>query len=599
MRAIVVMYDSLNREYLTPYAPDCGIETPNFDRLAARSVRFDTCYVGSMPCMPARREMHTGRYNFLHRGWGPLEPFDDSVPRMLGQAGVTTHLATDHMHYWEDGGATYHTRYGTSSLIRGQQGDPWKGRVADPEVGEELRIHRNGTWRQDQINRTYINGLADYPQTLTFDAGLEFISDNASEQGWFVQIETFDPHEPFDAAEEFRSRYGGRSPEMAHYDWPEYQAVLEDDAVAEQVRGHYSALVSQCDASLGRVLDAMDEHDLWEDTMLIVCTDHGFLLGEHDRWGKGAPWFEETAHTPLFVWDPVAGAAGTSTDALVQTIDIGPTLLDHFGVDPTPRMQGRSLRETVRSSAPVREYGLFGSFGGHVNITDGRYVYMRASANPSNEPLVEHTLMPTRMRGYFSGDTLAEAELVDPLPFTQGMPVLRTPGTKGHAPWNYGTLLFDLESDPAQQHPLADDEVETRMATAMVAAMAANDAPSSQFQRLGLPEQGPVGSEHLLCRAQHAQAVAAQRAYDDVPSPSSFPSGGLGVTSTLREILDHPEGAAVLRRHIGDVPIGPFAPVAEATTLYRAAPVLFGPLPWKKLQALAGELAQIGVPVSK
>src|SRR5919206_1023066 len=82
--------------------------------------------------MPARRELHTGRYNFLHRSWGPLEPFDDSMPQILGEAGIHTHLASDHPHYWEDGGATYHTRYTTWEFFRGQEGDPWKGVVPGP-----------------------------------------------------------------------------------------------------------------------------------------------------------------------------------------------------------------------------------------------------------------------------------------------------------------------------------------------------------------------------------------------------------------------------------------------------------------------------------
>ena len=78
MKAVMLMFDSLNREMLEPYG--CSrIRTPNFKRLARRSVRFDQCYAGSLPCMPARRELHTGRYNFLHRSWGPVEPFDDSM----------------------------------------------------------------------------------------------------------------------------------------------------------------------------------------------------------------------------------------------------------------------------------------------------------------------------------------------------------------------------------------------------------------------------------------------------------------------------------------------------------------------------------------
>ena len=90
---------------LPPYGCD-WTHAPNFSRLAERTVVFDTAYIGSMPCMPARREIHTARYNFLHRSWGPIEPFDDSMPELLKHNGVHSHLATDHYHYFEDGGCT-------------------------------------------------------------------------------------------------------------------------------------------------------------------------------------------------------------------------------------------------------------------------------------------------------------------------------------------------------------------------------------------------------------------------------------------------------------------------------------------------------------
>ena len=97
MKAIMVMFDSLNRHMLEPYGCD-WVPTPNFGRLAERSITFDRSYVCSLPCMPARRELHTGRPGFLHRGWGPLEPFDDSVPEMLDAQGIHSHLVTDHYH---------------------------------------------------------------------------------------------------------------------------------------------------------------------------------------------------------------------------------------------------------------------------------------------------------------------------------------------------------------------------------------------------------------------------------------------------------------------------------------------------------------------
>ena len=89
-RCVVVMYDTLCRHFMPTYGNE-WIKAPNFARLAKKSVQFQNYYVGSMPCMPARREMHTGRHNFLHRVWGPLEPFDDSMPQMLSSRGTMKH----------------------------------------------------------------------------------------------------------------------------------------------------------------------------------------------------------------------------------------------------------------------------------------------------------------------------------------------------------------------------------------------------------------------------------------------------------------------------------------------------------------------------
>jgi len=124
MKAVFVLFDSLNRRMLGCYGGQ-KVPTPNFDRLAARTRVYDQHYVGSLPCMPARRDMQTGRLSFLHRSWGPIEPFDNSFPEILRQNNIHSHLTTDHYHYWEDGGATYHNRYSTFEFSRGQECDPW------------------------------------------------------------------------------------------------------------------------------------------------------------------------------------------------------------------------------------------------------------------------------------------------------------------------------------------------------------------------------------------------------------------------------------------------------------------------------------------
>ncbi len=487
MKAIMIMFDSLNLRMLPPYGCD-WVHAPNFQRLANRCVTFDNCYVGSMPCMPARREIHTGRYNFLHRSWGAVEPFDDSMPELLKLHGTHTHLVSDHYHYWEEGGYNYHTRYSTWEISRGQEGDPWKGDLRAIEIPKTL--NQGGTlWhRQDWVNRSYMQKDVDLSQAKTFAMGLEFMHTNAKEDNWFLHIETFDPHEPYYTTQRYKDLY----PHEYHglpYDWPGYHPVTEKSEEVMECRYNNAALVSTCDEHLGKVLDAMDELDLWKDTLLIVNTDHGFLLGEHDWWGKCAqPFYNEIAHIPFFIWDPRCGISGERRKSLVQTIDIPATILEYFGVNRPADMEGKPLADTVRDDTPVREAGLFGIHGGHVNVTDGKYVYMRAPANDKNDPLYEYTLIPTHMKRIFDVKELQDIQLEEPFRFTKGCRTMKIAGRSWVNAHLFGTLLFDLEKDPGQEHPISDPDVEAKMIQKMVNLMNENDSPADQFIRLGLKD---------------------------------------------------------------------------------------------------------------
>lgn len=501
MRAIMVMYDSLNRHMLEPYG--CKwVQTPNFNRLAQRSVCFDTSYVGSMPCMPARRELHTGRLNFLHRSWSPLEPWDDSMPEILKENGVYTHLISDHYHYWEDGGATYHTRYSSWDMYRGQEGDPWKGIVKEPPKPETITRNRvTYQYRHDYANRTYIREHDDWPQVKCFDAGLEFIADNCGEDNWFLQLETFDPHEPFYAPKEFIEKYPDTYRGLL-YDWPEYRAFDETDTPedVEHIRNQYAALMTLCDEQLGRILDIMDEKDMWKDTMLIVNTDHGIMLGEHEHWTKNVmPWWEETAHTPLFIWDPRCRKAGQRRRSLVTTIDIPVTLLEYFGMDIPEDMEGKSLAPVIDHDEKIHDCILFGIHGGHINITDGRYVYMRAPKSEENQPLFNYTAMCSMMERRYPLEDMQDprVDIAPPFRFTKGcrmlkipragQPVIQLPAIRINL-YKYGTLLYDLEKDPHQRNPMQDAELERHFSEIMVRMMKENDAPEEQYVRMGLEE---------------------------------------------------------------------------------------------------------------
>jgi arylsulfatase A-like enzyme len=489
MKAVMVMFDSLNRHYLPNYGCD-WVKAPNFERLGKKAVTFDNSYCGSMPCMPARRDLHTGRYSFLHRSWGPIEPFDDSMPNILRDNGVYSHLVSDHYHYWEDGGATYHNRYSSWECVRGQEGDRWKGHVGDPEIPENIN---KAPHRQDWVNREYFPDEQSMPQAQTFNLGKKFIEKNHNEDNWFLQIETFDPHEPFfvqeDRASLYEDEYDG-----PFFDWPSYRQVSESKEAVEHVKKRYASLVSMCDSHLGKVLDLFDRYDLWEDTMLIVNTDHGFLLGEHNWWAKAVQHcYNEIAHTPLFIYDPRTPQQTqehSRRSGLCQTIDLAPTLLSYFGITPPPHMEGFDLAPMVKEDIRLRDSIIFGFHGQEINWTDGKYLYMRAPSNPEIPPY-NYTLMTTHMRNPFTIEELTHTELSQPFGFTKGVPVLKVPspgGSPGGEPAApLETVLFDIEQDPKQMKPLNSPEVEQHALNSMARLMTANEAPDVVFKRYGIP----------------------------------------------------------------------------------------------------------------
>ena len=525
-RCVMVMYDTLCRHFIPSYGNE-WVKAPNFERLAKRTLQFDNFYVGSMPCMPARREMHTGRYNFLHRSWGPLEPFDDSMPEILDSHGVHSHKVTDHQHYWEDGGATYHQRYTTFDLVRGQEGDKWIGdveKLRDPAFGADRwpEHQRLPFQKQDTINREHMISSDLQPQHITFDLGLEFIERNKDADRWFLQIETFDPHEPFFSQKEFQALYPHEYTGPP-FDWPPYREVREDSQTVEHIRYLYASLVSFCDQQLGRVLDVFDRYNLWEDTLLLVNTDHGFLMGEHDWWAKVvAPFFQEVAHIPFWAYDPRAPhQVNQSRQSLAQTIDLAPTILDFFDIPIPKDMQGKPLFDAMASDRSPRSASLYGVMGGQVNVTDGRYVYMRGNVTEDNGPLFEYTLMPTHMRSRFAPAELQEWERWDGFSFLKGCKVMRiparTPGVflSNKTPQGLGrqaTLLFDLNTDPSQLKPLRSREVEARMIEMMLSEMVRNECPSEQYQRLGLPEPLRINSGMPNEKIQMPSVAAIQAA---------------------------------------------------------------------------------------
>lgn len=509
MRTIFVLFDSLVRNALECYG-GTAVATPHFKRFAQRCVTFDNHYTGSLPCMPARRDLHTGRLNFLHRSWGPLEPFDQSFAHALQAAGVYTHLVSDHYHYWEDGGSTYHNRYSSWEFIRGQEWDKWKALVQPPVERWRAMYHpmqhpaggfadRSDGRLQAMVNRAFMQAEEDYCCPRTFAAGFEFLDHNRDTDHWLLHLECFDPHEPFHAPARFREPYptGYTGPLL---DWPRYQRNQESSQEVAELRANYAALLAMCDHYFGRLLDYLDRHDMWRDTAVVLSTDHGFLLAEHDWWGKNRmPFFNEIAHIPLLIHHPAFGhRAGQRRQALTQTTDLMPTLLAMHGVAAPASVEGHDLLPLLEQDAPVREAALYGMFGAGTNITDGRYTYFRYPEDMTQQMLYEYTLMPMHLKNLFHVDELRGAQLSGALGFTQGVPLLKVPARRnakgqptGHQGQGGGyedttTVLFDLHRDPEQLEPFRDEHIEARLLQQMAALMRANEAPPEAFTRLGL-----------------------------------------------------------------------------------------------------------------
>jgi len=502
MRTVFVLLDSLNRHALSCCGGD--LETPNFDRLASHCVQFDRHYTGSLPCMPARRDLQTGRLCFPHRSWGPLEPFDNSFAEILRLNGVHTHLVTDHFHYFEDGGAGYHTRYSTWEFIRGQEYDQWKAKVVPPMDDYRARYSavcydpsKNPTRVQHLVNRDFMQDEADLPTPRCINAALEFLEQNRLADDWLLQLELFDPHEPFHAPDRFR-KPGDSAYTGAILDWPDYKRVTESPEEVAEIRANYAALVRMCDEYLGTLLDYFDSHNLWSDTALVVSTDHGFLLSEHEWWGKcRMPYYQEIVHIPLFMHVPGhSELSGTRSQALTQTPDIMPTLLDLHGCAIPSEVTARSLLKTLRMDDSNRVVAT-GIFGGPIGVTDGRYMMFHYPPNVLGEGLFEYTLNPQHMRAPFTSAEMRTATMSPAFNFTRNMPLMkiaalpdamRVPNHDGQTFEDQGFKLFDLERDPGQTNPIRDAAVEARLYAGLMALLQETDVSPETLDWYGLAE---------------------------------------------------------------------------------------------------------------
>ncbi|MBW7883537.1 MAG: sulfatase, partial [Caldilineaceae bacterium] len=387
---ILVLIDSLNRHHLAAYAPGY-IQTPNLTAFARRAWRMDNHFVGSLPCMPARREIFAGFKEMMWRPWGPLEPFDARGPRLLEASGYTTAIVTDHYHYWEEAANGYLQAFQSAETVRGHEIDFWKP-PAPPDEKLPRWVQNIERWRPGLGRRYYGNvrefrDEGDFFPAKVMTGAVRWLRANASASApFFLQVESFDVHEPFHVPEPYASMYGDGAARDRFTLWPPYQDVdrlaqFMDVATPDElnfIRAQYAGKLTMVDRWFGELLAALDDLALWENTVVLVTTDHGHDLGERRTYGKQYPHYDSHANIPLFVWHPAYPGNGRARSALTSTVDLFATVLETAGVPAPERTHSRSLLPLISGATTHhRDALLYGTFGQGVCCTDGEWTIFK------------------------------------------------------------------------------------------------------------------------------------------------------------------------------------------------------------------------------
>lgn len=357
MNLIVLMCDTFRRDHLGCYG-NGSIRTPRFDQLAAESVVFDQAFSGSFPTLPCRSDCFLGRFSFPFQDWGPLPSGGPTLAETLGAHHYTCTLLGDNLQLMKFG---YHYDRGFHNKIwvRGQTYDP----LVPPDVPASLpcpaeRLKSAKRMEQYARNVTLRRGEEDYFAPRVMTAAMEWIEREHRNGRFFLWIDCFDPHEPWDPPQADVDLYDpGYDGEIIHH--PLYGAWegRYTPREMEHIRALYCGEVTLVDRWLGKLLDHLDHLGLSDDTALCFVSDHGIYLGDRGLLGKmrgedrsraihGWATYTELSAVPM-LWR-VPGVKPGRRDALVGPGDLSPTLLELAGVPIPETFKALSLAPILR-----------------------------------------------------------------------------------------------------------------------------------------------------------------------------------------------------------------------------------------------------------
>ena len=355
------------------------VRTPCLDRFCETSATSVTnFFTASFPTIPNRTDLATGIFGWPHYGWQPLDQSGPNhIAKTLRSQGYATQLICDCPHLFN---SRFQFGFDAAYQHRGQEGDKHLLHLNHP-IRNEMpfeKTRRVPVWRDSSLAdaHRWLNRYFEVEEETfmykTASTVVRWLEENYEALPFFLWVDFFDPHEPWDPPEYLVKNY---DPDytgipMIHCNYG--PATDYSDAELHNLWAHYAAESELVDKQLGVVLQKIQELRLLDNSVVVITSDHGTSIGEHNRTGKSNisdnddrfwPIYPEVGRVPFII----AGAGvphGKSVEFLAQPPDILPTLSDlaEFELDVRQKVNGCSFAQSLHTGEAHRELAVSAGF---------------------------------------------------------------------------------------------------------------------------------------------------------------------------------------------------------------------------------------------
>ncbi len=395
MNVILIILDTLRKDHVGIYG-NKWIKTPNMDRLAKDSIIFDNAYPESLPTIPVRRAIHTGIRCFPFKtynprkgdmvramGWEPIPEKQVTLAEILLKRRYRNVFITDTYHQFKPS-MNFHRGF-KFYWIRGQEGDLYK---STPKIrGKDMKKYfpKSGiSAHMALVLDQYLKNVAnrnkeeDYFAPQVFSKAINWLEETKGSKKFFLCIDSFDPHEPWDPPQHYRDMY------FPNYDGqeiitPNYLTNIDYLTPDElkYMRACYAGEVTMVDTWIGKLMDKVIDLGLLDDTFIFCISDHGHQLGEHNMTGK-IPWglYPELIDIPFFIRHPKGLGKGKHIKSFVYNFDVFPTILDVLDATPPNPIDGINLWKLLDNDYIEDRKFVTCGFNSYVWVRDENYAYI-------------------------------------------------------------------------------------------------------------------------------------------------------------------------------------------------------------------------------